>query len=114
MAEDLLPPEIACLIPHPRRAPGYGPSAVAYVKFVAPWQGRRWYVTLFDPEDGWCWTKYVGPEGPALMGVHVATLQGLRGPNGECVRRDPSFTQLPLAQCEPDAVPTIVRGEERL
>jgi hypothetical protein len=114
MAERLLPAEITCRIPHSLQGYGYGPKAVAYVKLVAPWQGRRWYMTLYDPGDRYCWTKYIGPEGAALMGIHLATLEALHGPNGERVEFDRTFTPRPLAECEPEMGVEIVRPEEAL
>ena len=69
---------------------------------------------LYEPAARWCWTKYVGPEGAALMGVHLDTLDQLRGPNGERVERDDSFTPRPLSECEPVAIVRLVRGEELL
>ena len=114
MEEPLLSPEILGSIPSPFTTPGYGPQVIAHAKLVAEWQGRRWYLTLYDPEDGYCWTKYVGPEGPALMGVHLSVLERLRGPTGERVERDRLFTPRPLAQCEPEATPNVIRAQELL
>jgi hypothetical protein len=114
MPERLLPASIAGRIPHPCHAPGYGSKAVAYAKLVGSWQGRRWYVSLYDPDEGYCWTKYVGPEGAALMGIHLATLEQLRGPLGERVELDRTFTPCPLAECEPEMSVGVVRAEETL
>ena len=110
----LLPPELAEQIPGFTNGVGYGPAAVAYVKFVAPWQKRRWYVTLYHAAERFCWTKYVGPDGAALMGVRMSTLENLQGPNGEQVSRDTSFISRPLDECEPECQPRIIRGEEWL
>ena len=114
MHESLIPVEIARKIPHPYRGPGTGIGATAHVRLAAAWLRRRWYVILFDPATTFCWTKYIGPDVAGYMGVHLATLEKLTGPQGERVERDPTFQQQPLEQCEPDRVATLIIGEEVL
>ena len=114
MDQPLLPPDIAKQIPGILEGPGFGNRAYAYAKLNAAWIGRRWYVSLFDPADRMCWTKYVGPEGAAFMGISLDTLESMRGPSGERVERDDAFTARPLAECEPGEHAVTVRREETL
>jgi hypothetical protein len=114
MPRPLIPTEILGQIPDLRGRSAYGPAAVAYVKLVAAWEGRRWYVTHYDSTDGLLWTKYVGPEGAAFMGVHLEMLEQMCGPNGERVERDDSFTPSLLVECDPELTAFTVRAEQSL
>lgn len=114
MPSELLPAEVLRQIPGLYSRAAYGPNAVARIKLVAEWQGRRWYVTHFDFQDGLLWTKYVGPEGAAFMGIHLDKLEQMRGPSGQRVERDESFRPCRLSECEPGLNPATVRPEETL
>jgi hypothetical protein len=48
------------------------------------------------------------------MGIHLDTLERMRGPNGERVERDSDFRPIPLSDCEPEAKVRLVRAEETL
>lgn len=95
---ELLPPEVAVLLPALYSQEGAGEDAVAQVKFFTPWTGWSWYASEYDPADRLFFGIVVGQE-RELGYFSLDELQAISGPGGLSIERDLYWKPRPLKDC---------------
>ncbi len=95
----LLPDEVAKLLPPLYGQEGQGENAIAVVKFFTPWTNWTWYATEYDPKQRLCFGVAVGQEREYGY-FSIEELEKIRGPGGLTIERDLYWKPKPLKECQ--------------
>ena len=95
---ELLPKEIADLLPLLYSEEDKGDEAIAQVKFFTPWASWTWYASEYDPVERLCFGVVVGYEREYGY-FSVDEIEAIRGPAGLTVERDLYWSPRPLKEC---------------
>lgn len=95
---ELLPPEVAAILPPLYSQEERGEEALALVKFFTPWTSWTWYASEYDPTNRIFFGVVVGHE-RELGCFALDELDGVRGPGGLRIERDLYWTPKPLKEC---------------
>ena len=95
---ELLPKEIAALLPPLYSQEGKSGDAVALVKFFTPWTCWTWYASEYDPAERLFFGIVVGHE-REFGYFALDELEAIRGPGGITIERDLYWKPRPLKEC---------------
>lgn len=94
---DLMPAELRKRLP-PLYSQEDEKDPVAQVKYFTPWSNWTWYATEYDGDDRFFGLVY-GFE-RELGYFSLKELMSMRGPMGQRIERDISWTPKPLSECK--------------
>ena len=98
---ELLPDELKSRLP-PLRSQEAADEPVVYAQYFLPNTGRNWYAIEGEPEDeDYLFFGFVTGIADEFGHFRLSEIQTLRGPNGETVERDLSFTEGKLTDVVP-------------
>ena len=98
---ELLPDELKARLP-PLRSQEAADEPVVYARFYLPGTGRNWYPIEGEPEDeDYLFFGFVAGIADEFDHFRLSELEALRGPSGQTVERDLTFTEGRLTDVVP-------------
>lgn len=95
---ELLPEDVARLLPPLYTQEEQGENALAVVKFFTPWTSWTWYASEYDPAERLFFGVVVGLE--REFGYFSLTeMEAIEGPAGLRIERDLYWRPRPLREC---------------